>query len=205
MNISLENIGKKYGENWIFRGMTTDFSQGIYGVTGFNGSGKSTLIQILSGFVTPSEGKIEFNGGKTNVEDVYKSCSIAAPYLELPPEFTVLETVQIQSQFKPFLQNMKSAELIEEIALTTHATKTLSQLSSGMIQRLKLALAIFADSSLLLLDEPTSNLGAKWINWFQSTLAANSSKRTIVIGSNDQTAELSLVNQGQIDLSVFHQ
>jgi ABC-type multidrug transport system ATPase subunit len=64
--------------------------------------------------------------------------------------------------------------------------------SSGMKQRLKLALAILSDTSLLLLDEPTSNLDATAIAWYGDLLREHVKDRTLLVASNRQEAEYAL-------------
>src|SRR5271169_5260932 len=90
MKISLENIGRRFNRDWIFRGIDYTFVSGeIYAVLGPNGSGKSTLLQVLNGSLSPSAGKINYFYGDNPVEidAVYKHLSLAAPYLELIEEF----------------------------------------------------------------------------------------------------------------------
>jgi ABC-type multidrug transport system ATPase subunit len=201
MHIECSNIGKKYGRTWIFRGISASLeSNNIYGIVGINGSGKSTLLQILSGFVTPNEGQISYDAGQTSIDSVFQKLSISAPYLDLPSELTVEECIENQAQFKPFKAGFSSSALIEEIQLQKHRNKTLDQLSSGMRQRLKLGLAIFADSRLLLVDEPCANLDAKWSEWFETCLRSESADRLVVISSNSQENELRLVNQPLINV-----
>jgi ABC-type Mn2+/Zn2+ transport system ATPase subunit len=61
MKISLENIGRRFNRDWIFRGIDYTFdSPETYAILGPNGSGKSTLLQVLNGSLAPSVGKIDF-------------------------------------------------------------------------------------------------------------------------------------------------
>ena len=204
MNVTCSNIGKKYGRTWIFRGISADLeANNIYGIVGINGSGKSTLLQIISGFVTPNEGEVIYDKGETTIESVFKKISISAPYLDLPSELTVEECIESQAQFKPFKAGFSSSALLEEIELVAHRSKTLDQLSSGMRQRLKLGLAIFADSNLLLVDEPCANLDAKWSKWFETCLESQCADRIVVISSNSQENELRLVNKPLINVSAY--
>ena len=69
MNITLQNISKKYGNHWIFRGISLDLkSQEKIVLLGANGSGKSTLLQIISGYITPNEGGIFFSENEKHIE-----------------------------------------------------------------------------------------------------------------------------------------
>src|SRR5688572_13920722 len=106
MQISLSDTGKRFNREWIFRRFSYQFNPGErYAITGANGSGKSTLLQVLAGAVTSSEGTITYDIGGKHVEgaDVYNHFSIAAPYLELIEEMTLLEFLNFHRKFKPFL------------------------------------------------------------------------------------------------------
>jgi len=201
MRIELKNIGKKYNDNWIFNGINLLFEAGnIYPIIGNNGSGKSTLLQVISGYVTPNEGRIEFNeNGVIPIEDWYKYLSIAAPYLDLFEEFTIDETIDLHAKLKA-LRKPKDL-ILEEIELINHRQKTLKQLSSGMRQRVKLALAIYSETPIILLDEPCSNLDSKWTDWYNKALSKSLDNRIVIICSNSQSEELKLANQPAFDLS----
>ncbi|WP_332913584.1 ABC transporter ATP-binding protein [Algoriphagus boritolerans] len=132
-------------------------------ITGGNGSGKSTLLKCISGAIPFSSGKITFESDKKLIPetDWYKHLAISAPYLELPEEFSLLELVNFHFKFKNPLNQIQPKELIEILYLDQHASKPVSQFSSGMKQRLKLGIALFSDVPVILLDEPTSNLDKK--------------------------------------------
>lgn len=205
MEITLENIGKRYDADWIFREINATFKpNNVYGLIGFNGSGKSTLLQIISGFVTPTEGTIDFRStNEVLVEDVYKSLSMAAPYMSLPTELTVEEAVLNHSNHKQLVASTHPKDLIDSIQLYNHRNKTLSKLSSGMRQRLALALAIHSNCLLLLLDEPCANLDSKWSEWFNRCLEEHKENKTVIISSNSQKVELENVTESLLNVSDF--
>lgn len=204
MKITLENVGKKYGKLWIFRGISATFeSNQIYGLIGFNGSGKSTLLQMISGYITPNEGAISYenNATKLKVEDQYKHIAISAPYMDLLDEFTVAESIEMHAKFKSISKSAKA--ILEEIELEKHQNKLLNQLSSGMRQRLKLALALYSETDVLLLDEPCANLDAKWSEWYNETLAVQAKNRLVIICSNSQETEMKCINSTILNVSDF--
>ena len=103
MEIVLENAGKRYLREWIFKDLNYTFKKGSsYAITGRNGSGKSTLAAVLSGQLIPSEGTIKhYIDGKVLDEHlVYRHTSLAAPYLELIEEFTLKEMVNFHFSLK---------------------------------------------------------------------------------------------------------
>lgn len=201
MKIELNNIGKKYNDNWIFKGVNVEFETGgVYPIIGNNGSGKSTLLQVISGYVTANAGSIVYNqNGLIPIENWYKHLSIAAPYLDLFEEFTIDESIDLHIKLKSLRQSKQS--ILDEIELTNHRSKTLKQLSSGMRQRVKLALAIYSETSVILLDEPCSNLDVRWTNWYNEALSKTLEDRIVIICSNSQSEELKLSNRPAFDLS----
>ncbi|MTI21376.1 ABC transporter ATP-binding protein [Fulvivirga sp. RKSG066] len=188
MLVTFENVSKKYNREIIFKNLSYVFKTGqSYAITGPNGSGKSTLLQVISGFVRQSSGDVayELHGKPLEVEDLYKHLSIATPYLELVEEFTLMEMINFHFKFKkPALQ---PEEILSRAYLTDARDKQIKKFSSGMKQRLKLALTLFTDSSLILLDEPTSNLDEQGTEWYKEQISSLiSDDKTIIIASNQK-------------------
>lgn len=188
MTIQLQDIGKRYRLEWIFRGMNGCFQAGErWAILGPNGSGKSTLLKVLSGHLTPSKGEILFDnqGVKISEEAVYKHISYAAPYIELIEEFTLEEAIRFQAKLKPLLPGFTPASLYDLLALPKTRQKEIRFFSSGMKQRLKLALAVCSDSSILLLDEPATNLDVQGVAWYKNLISEYAADRLVIIASND--------------------
>lgn len=205
LEINLKNIGKRYNYEWIFRKLNYDFtSENNYVIIGSNGSGKSTLLQVIAGNLMNSEGTIEFKvqslpagqaGLKVEEDDIYKQISYCAPYLDLFEEFTLTESIEFQEKFKPFQSGLRTKQIIELTGLEKSKDKQLKYYSSGMKQRVRLALAVLADTPLLLLDEPTSNLDKKAIDWYQELVTYFSKDRLIIVASNQQEYEYPFCNK----------
>lgn len=188
MQIELEKISKRYGYQWILRDLDLSISSGlVLGINGLNGSGKSTLVKIISGFLSPSEGKIShsFNGNTIKISEVYKWVSWVAPYLALTDNYTIEEMYKLHSKFKPMKVD-SYRQFIDAIELGGHQNKYIKDFSSGMQQRLQLGLAILSDTPLLLLDEPTSYLDTQSVEWYHKLLQENMNQRTVIIASNDE-------------------
>jgi len=189
MTISLQNIGRRFNRDWIFRGVDYTFSDNkSYAILGPNGSGKSTLLQVVNGSLAPSIGKLSytFNGVEIEVNDVFQHLSLAAPYLELIEEFTLSEVIDFHFKFKPYKAGIDRDEIIELLAMQTSKNKMIRYFSSGMKQRLKLALAFCADTPMLMLDEPTSNLDTQGVDWYLSLIEKYATNRLTVICSNQE-------------------
>ena len=205
MQINLINLGKRYNYEWIFRNLTYTLESGnAYAVLGHNGSGKSTLLTVISGYNLHSEGEVTYQLGTTKVtpETAYQHLSITAPYLELVEEFTLLEMINFHTRFKPLRHNITPEVLIDRIGLQKARNKFVKDFSSGMKQRLKLGLAIYSNSELLLLDEPTTNLDQEGINWYLDHIEQNRKDRLIIVGSNI-VHEYSFCNQ-TLNITDFH-
>lgn len=186
-HIALDNLGKKFNREWIFRNVQAAIPPGSkLAILGGNGSGKSTLLQIISGYVSPSEGNITYtqDGARVDTEKIKNRVALASPYLQLIDDFTLEEMVAHAGKFKPFLHSLSVSEVIAKIELEPARLKYIRQFSSGMKQRLKLGLAILADTPLLLLDEPVSNLDRNAINWYQQLIEAYAGHRTVLVCSN---------------------
>lgn len=184
MKISLLNAGKRFNRDWIFRHIDTVFeAAGSYAITGANGSGKSTLLQVIAGATLHSEGKLLYQAADdTEVKEPYKHIALAAPYLELVEEFTATELLQFHAGFKELAAGIP--EILSAVNLDKAAHKQIRYYSSGMKQRLKLAQAFFSVSSVLLLDEPTTNLDSEGIALYQQLVEQYSGSRLVVVSSN---------------------
>ena len=192
MEIRLQNITKQFGREVVFRDLSRTLASGSStAILGPNGSGKSTLLQVIGGALVPTEGTIEHHlaGAKLEQEAVYRHVSIAAPYLGLYEDLSLAQTIEFHARFKPFRTGIPLSAVARTAYLEPALQKPVSNFSSGMKQRLKLALAILSDTPLLLLDEPASNLDAEAIAWYRKLLQQHADGRTILIASNRQEAE----------------
>lgn len=185
MKIKLENIGKRFNKEWIFRGISENIeSNSTIVVKGSNGSGKSTFLKLISGFGIPTEGRMVVNDGHFDLTNLYKEVAICAPYIDVPEEFNLNEIVEFHSSFKRL--NIESAiPLHEQFNLPEVGSKLIKDFSSGMKQRVKLGLAIYSQAPLLLLDEPLSNLDEKGMNWYADIINKTKTNRIIIVCSNN--------------------
>ncbi len=191
MEISLENTGKKYIHNWIFKNLNLDFSApNHYGILGNNGSGKTTLLKVISGILSPTEGKVRWNYKGIDVsEKISHYIGWASPHLELIEEFTLEEILSFHQKFKPWIEDQSIPSLINLSGLRKSLDKPLKYYSSGMKQRVKLMVAVMSDVPLIILDEPCTNLDENSIQWYQNLISDFSSDRLLIIGSNDPESE----------------
>ncbi|MVM35864.1 ATP-binding cassette domain-containing protein [Spirosoma sp. HMF4905] len=195
LTIEANQLGKKYRKEWIFRRVDLTLTAGTsYTFVGPNGSGKSTLLQLLAGSLPITEGKLiyQLQGRIIDPDDWFRQISIAAPYLELVEELTLDELLTFHQTFKPFKAGL-TPEIIADQLLLSHARhKEIKYFSSGMKQRVKLGLAFFSDSPVVILDEPTSNLDRQGADWYQEQVQQ-------LIDPSNQTPQLLLIGSNQPD------
>lgn len=188
MIIQAENIGKKFGANWIFKNYSLKFQKGYsYALTGKNGSGKSTFIKILMGNFLPSKGNIYYFdtlNKRIEPEAFYKNLVFCSPYNELIEEFTGKELYYFHIHFKNITLPFK--EFFDQLGLAASANKPIEQYSSGMKQKLQLGLAFFNTATCLFLDEPSSNLDEANKDWYLKTVQSIKKEKLLVIASNDK-------------------
>ena len=189
MEIKLENIGRRFNREWIFRNINYTFTQdSSYAILGANGSGKSTLLSVIAGSLTPTEGDLfyYYEGEMIEVETIFAKLALAAPYLELIEEFTLSEVIDFHFRFKSYKEGLDSSAAMDLLGLAKSKNKPIKFFSSGMKQRTKLVLAFCSDSPILLLDEPTSNLDQKGIEWYHELVNQFTHNRLVIVCSNQE-------------------
>ena len=189
MKITVNDLGKKFNREWIFRNLSFCFeSQKSYSITGGNGSGKSTFIQVLCGFQPCSEGNITYEhlGGKIELDQFHKFFDISTPYLELIEEFTLQEFLDFHFKFKKLRLGITLNDFLELVYLQDDKTKQIKNFSSGMKQRLKLGLCFYSQSEVCLLDEPTTNLDETGIEWYRNSIKTILDKKLVLVSSNQR-------------------
>ncbi|HRN33856.1 MAG TPA: ABC transporter ATP-binding protein [Saprospiraceae bacterium] len=188
--ITCKEIGKRYSYEWVLRDFDFQFKKGeCYAIRGPNGSGKSTLLKILSGYSTPSKGKICYSSGNTDIptSDIYRHIAFSAPYIELIDILTVDELLDMHHGLRPFINLDTVRETIKNLPFKNMVRKKVEELSSGMKQRLKLILSIMSQSSVILLDEPGSNLDDDGKQWFEELLKPRIKDHIVIIASNEES------------------
>ena len=188
MKISLEQVSKKFYRHWIFRNIDFTFSApNKYAILGANGSGKSTLIRLLAGMQAPTKGNVlhEINNIQIDENKLYPFVSLCAPGIDIIEEMTLNEFFKFHFSHKKIISGLSISSIIEETGLQHVADKMIGEYSSGMRQRVKLAQAIFADTPLLLLDEPCTNLDENGVAQYNEWIEKYTTNRLVIVASND--------------------
>lgn len=192
MQILFEQVGKRFGKHWLFKEITTDFKSGQrVGIEGANGSGKSTLLQIAAGISQPSQGKVSYRGkGFTSAEDLAGKLALVSPYTDVPEQLKLSELFNFHRRFIAFQEGVDLAKFCKRTLLTGKEDHLVKSFSSGMKQRLKLGLAFLSKASILMLDEPCSNLDLEGKELYQDFIQHHHADRLILIASNEAKTEL---------------
>ena len=204
MRVILENLVKRYESDWIVKNLDYTFEEGSKtAVIGPNGSGKSTLLRLIMGMELANKGQVIYqkNGNDIETDVWYKYISFCSPAQQLIEEFTLEEFLKFHFKFKMPIKDETRTSILEKLYLEDSKNKLIKNFSSGMKQRLKLGIALFTQSELILLDEPTTNLDEKGMNWYHEQIINNLGNRSIIISSN-QTYEYTFCNE-YLNLSDF--
>lgn len=153
--LSGEYISKQYGKNLVLRDVSIHLKQGeIYGLIGKNGSGKTTLLRILSGLIPGYGGKVTI--GNIDKQKCRIAAVINAPGLFL--NMTAFENMKEQTILLGLHDDIGIKHTLKTIGLEKKANILVRDFSLGMVQRLKLGMALLEKPDLLILDEPVNGL-----------------------------------------------
>lgn len=175
--LHLREISMAYGRRVLFSGVSAEVLPGrCLVIAGANGAGKSTLLKIIAGLVRPDSGRVEFDG----------FCGYAAPDVQLYGELTGTENLAFFARLRG-LAGTDSAALLRQVGLPPARGRDLvSAYSSGMRQRLKLAVSLLGDPPLLIWDEPTATLDSAGRAVAETLLGeCRASGRIAVVATND--------------------
>ena len=189
MKVVADQLGKRFNREWIFKNLSYTFEAGnTYAITGPNGSGKSTLLQLLWGQLPASRGTITYtlNAREIAPVEIFSSLSIAAPYLDLVDEFTLEEMIRFHFRFKKIRYGLARSAVVDQLEMAHALEKKIANFSSGMRQRLKLGLALFSESPMIFLDEPTANLDEPSTAWYWKQFGRLPQDTLVFIASNHE-------------------
>jgi len=190
MTLTVDKVAKEFNRRSIFRDVSFSLSQGqSLAITGRNGSGKSTLIKVIAGLLSATRGTVAYtvDGNSLNVEDLRYHIGLVSPYLQLYDEFSGSENLELLSKIRSDLgsDSKRIQEVLEAVGLWERRSDYVRTYSSGMKQRLKYAFAVLHRPSLLLLDEPTSNLDQNGITMVAQVVAEQNRSGILIVATND--------------------
>lgn len=186
-SVSVISLGRNFGRMKLFSGLNLSVVQGdSIAILGPNGSGKTTLIRILAGLQEASSGTVRYtvDGNDIKRDRLRSVLSCAAPFINPYDELTGEENILFVMNDPSKAARMR--ELIEHFGMARYAARSVSHYSSGMKQRLKLALALVNDPLMLLLDEPSTNLDADGFSRLVTAINGIRTRTCLFIATNDE-------------------
>ena len=166
MRITIENLTKKFGDFTAVNNFNATIESGeLIALLGPSGCGKSTMLNMLSGILPVTEGRIYFdNDDVTDIGAEKRGVGLVFQNYALYPHMTVLENIAFPLEIKKVKKAEREAKAIE-MAKLVHVDMLLNrkpkELSGGQQQRVAIARALIKNPRVLLLDEPLSNLDAR--------------------------------------------
>lgn len=209
MELTFDGLVKNYDTVKALKGVSFTLTPGVNGLLGPNGAGKSTMMNILSGNLSQTSGRITFNG-----EDIRNMGKAFRKRLGYMPQQQALYPGFTAAQFLGYmatLRGMEKAEatdavrrVLRQVELEDVALRRIKTFSGGMKQRLLIAQAILADPDVLVLDEPTAGLDPKQRIAIRNLIASLAERKIVIVSTHVVSdiagiaKEILLLKQGEL-------
>lgn len=208
MLLDIKNVSKRYGQGPpVLNNVSLTLSSGVFGLLGPNGAGKTTLMKVLATLLPSDSGQIVFNKltyGEQNV-------AIRELIGYLPQDFGLFPNLSAR-EVLGYLASLRgispTSDLIdywlEQVNLFGYRNRPLRSLSGGMKQRFGIAQALFANPSLLIVDEPTAGLDPSERNRFYNLLARLGNHIIVIFSTHivedvkEICSSVGIMNKGQL-------
>lgn len=207
--ISVTGLSKRYGSHLAVKDVSFNIEKGeVIGFLGPNGAGKSTIMNILTGYLSLTQGKVEIDGFDIteNPEEAKKRIG----YLpELPPLYMDMKV----REYLDFVYDLKKVkfpkkshinEILKLVKIDDVQNRLIKNLSKGYRQRVGFAQALIGNPDVLILDEPTVGLDPKQIIEIRNLIAKLGKNHTIILSSHilseiqSVCKRVIIINQGEI-------
>ena len=185
ISLSYQAVGHRFERRALFAGLTATFRHGdVVAVLGANGAGKSTLLKITAGLTRPTSGEVGLARGEQRLSAAAHRAQVgyAAPDSLPYRPLTVAENIDFFARLRGV---EPEPDLLARLGLADRADQTVSELSSGYVQRVRLALAVLHQPALLLLDEPGANLDEAGHGLVADVVARQRERGICLIAAND--------------------
>ncbi len=197
--LEAEGLHQRFGRRVLFRGLEFALGAGdSLAITGRNGAGKSTLLQIVAGVLTPTQGAVRLwlNEEAVEQEDRSLRVGLVAPYLQLYNAFSAEENLAFLAQARRLpAAAARIAAVLDRVGLGGRGSDLVGTYSSGMKQRARFAAALLAEPSVLLLDEPTSNLDEAGRSFVETLAEAHCEAGGILLVATNIESEVALCDR----------
>ncbi|MCR1917361.1 ABC transporter ATP-binding protein [Lactobacillus taiwanensis] len=182
--LTTKKLGKNFKNKHVLSRINIHVPEGkIYCIMGPNGAGKSTLLKMISGIEKPTEGVINFKGENWKREDL----KVIGSLIEEPGLFdnlTVEDNIKLKLKLH-HVENKDQEQILNTLGFGDHNQEKVKGFSTGMRQRLGIALAFMGNPDLVVLDEPTNGLDTFGIHELRELLMLEKKQgKTIIIASH---------------------
>ena len=189
MELTLQNITKKYERVLVLNDISLTLKPGIYGLLGANGAGKTTLFRIICRLMEPTHGSIKFNGKNVNQQaEAYRTNLGFLPQdFSYYPDFTGMRFMLYIAALKGLnntVAKKRSWELLKQVGLEEMKDIKIRKYSGGMKQRLGIAQAMLNNPQILILDEPTVGLDPKERVKFRKLISSFANNKIVILSTH---------------------
>lgn len=189
MELTLQNITKKYERVLVLNDISLTLKPGIYGLLGANGAGKTTLFRIICRLMEPTHGSIKFNGKNVNQQaEAYRTNLGFLPQdFSYYPDFTGMRFMLYIAALKGLnntVAKKRSLELLKQVGLEEMKDIKIRKYSGGMKQRLGIAQAMLNNPQILILDEPTVGLDPKERVNFRKLISSFANNKIVILSTH---------------------
>ena len=208
--IEVKNLTKKYGTFEAVKGISFSIEKGeIVGFLGPNGAGKSTTMNMITGFIEPTEGSIIVDGYDIEKRPrlVKQKIGYMPENVPLYKELTVREFINYMADLRGIKRSEKKEKInkvIDEVGIKNVQNKLISNISRGYRQRVSLAGALVGNPEILILDEPTVGLDPKQVVEIRNLIKSFKGKYTVILSSHilsevsNMCDKIIVINNGKI-------
>ena len=204
-SITIDQVTFAYKETNILDNVSLHISDGeLVSIVGQNGTGKTTLLRLVGGLIRPTAGKIFLNDEDVNSlshQNRAKAVSFAPQNPTLPSQVSVFDFVMLGRNAHLSLLEWESStdietvkEALESTGIGTLSNRNITELSSGELQRVMVAMSIVQQAKVSLLDEPTSNLD----------IANQSSIMKLILKNHESRQSTTLITMHDLTLSALY-
>ena len=209
MELTFDGLVKNYDTVKALKGVSFTLTPGVNGLLGPNGAGKSTMMNILSGNLSQTAGRITFNG-----EDIRNMGKAFRKRLGYMPQQQALYPGFTAAQFLGYMATLRGMgkteatdavhRVLRQVELEDVALRRIKTFSGGMKQRLLIAQAILADPDVLVLDEPTAGLDPKQRIAIRNLIASLAERKIVIVSTHVVSdiagiaKEILLLKQGEL-------